>query len=79
VVCGPARLSRHQNERAVNVLTGWAALYCVPAMLTFARGVRLGRVIKIAGRIVLIGLPFAGFYGLLNFAMSAYIGLIRRN
>jgi hypothetical protein len=48
-------------------------------MLMLARAVRHGTVVKIAGRIVLFRLPFAGFYGLLNFAMSGYVGLIRWN
>jgi hypothetical protein len=45
-------------------------------MLMVARGVRLGSAVKSAGRIVLVGFPIAGFYVLLSFAMSGYVGLI---
>src|SRR5262249_10599486 len=38
-----------------------------------ARGVPLGRAVKVAGRIILFGLPIAG---LLGFAMSGHVGLI---
>jgi hypothetical protein len=61
---------------AGNVITGWAALYGIPALLIFARGVPLGRAFKITGLILLFGLPGAGFYALLCFAMSGYIGLV---
>jgi hypothetical protein len=61
---------------AGSVLTGWGALYGVSAMLILARGVPLGRAVKVAGRIILFGLPFAGLYGLLGFVMSGYVGLI---
>lgn len=52
------------------------APYGVSAMLILARGVPLGRAVKVAGRIILFGLPIAGPYGLLGFATSGYVGLI---
>ena len=61
---------------AASVLTGWGALYGVPALLIFARKVPLGRTFKTAGSIILFGLPVAGLCGLLSFAMSGCVGLI---
>jgi hypothetical protein len=64
------------HNTATNVLTGWAALYGVPVLVIVARGVPAGKVVKIAGRIVVFGVPVAGLFGLLCFAMSGYVGLI---
>jgi len=61
---------------AGNVLAAWAALYGIPAILILARGVPLGKAVKIVRRIVLFGLPIAGLYGLLGFATNGRIGLI---
>jgi hypothetical protein len=61
---------------ATNVITGWAALCGVPALVIVARGVPLAKVVKMPGRIVLFGLPVAGLFGLLGFAMSRYVGLV---
>jgi hypothetical protein len=77
VACSAAAvlaLSAEPNTTA-NVLTGWGALYAVPAMLILARGVPLARAAKIVGRTVMYGLPVAGLYGMLCFAISGYIGL----
>ncbi len=65
-----------EPNTAASVLTGWGALYGVPAMLILARGVPLGRAVKIAGRVIVFGLPVAGLYGLLCFAVSGYVGLV---
>jgi hypothetical protein len=73
---GAAAAFSVRPNTAANVLTGWGALYGVPALLILARGVPLGRAVKIAGSIILFGLPVAGLYGLLSFAMSGYVGLI---
>ena len=64
-----------EPNSAGNVLTGWGALYGVPAMLILARGIPLGRAARIVGRIVAFGLPVAGLIGMLCFAMSGYVGL----
>jgi hypothetical protein len=59
-----------------DVLTGWAALCSIPALLILARSVPPPEVVKAAGRIVLIGLCVTGLVGLLGFAMNGYLGLI---
>jgi hypothetical protein len=64
-----------ESNTAGNVLTGWVALYGVPAMLILARGIPLASAAKIVGRIFAYGLPVAGLYGMLCFAMSGYVGL----
>jgi len=64
-----------EPNTAGNVVTGWGALYGIPAMLIVARGIPLGRAVKIVGRIVAFGLPVAALYGLLCFGMSGYVGL----
>jgi hypothetical protein len=51
-----------EPNTAGNVLTGWGALYGVPAMLILARGIPLGRAVKVVGRIVAVGLPVAGLF-----------------
>ncbi len=73
---GAATAFSVEPNTASNVLTGWGAAYGVPAMLILARGVPLGRAAKIAGRIMLFGLPVAALFGLLGFAMSGYVGLM---
>jgi hypothetical protein len=65
-----------EPRTARTVLAAWAALYGIPAMLILARGVPLGKAVKIVRRIVLFGLPVAGFYGLLGFALNGGVGLI---
>ena len=78
VACSTAAAIAFSAEpnTAGSVLTGWAALYGVPAFLILARGVPLGRAVEIAGRIIAFGLPVAGLCGLLCFAMSGYVGLV---
>ncbi len=61
---------------ATNMITGWAALYGVPVLVIVARGVPAGKVVKIVGKVGLIGVPLAGLFGLLCFGMSGYVGLI---
>ena len=61
---------------ATSVITGWAALYGIPALVIVARRVPPGKVVKIAGRTAVVGVPVAGLFGLLCFAMSGYVGLI---
>jgi hypothetical protein len=77
VACSSAAVLAFSAEpnTAANVLTGWGALYGVPAMLFLARGIRLARAAKIVGRIVMYGLPVAGMYAMLCFAMSGTVGL----
>jgi hypothetical protein len=65
-----------EPNTAGNVLAGWGALYGVPVMLILVRGIPLRRAAKIAGTIILFGLPGAGLFGLLGFAVSGYVGLI---
>jgi hypothetical protein len=64
-----------EPNTAANVITGWVALYRAPAMLILARSIPLDRAAKNVGRIVAYGLPVAGVYGMLCFAMSGYVGL----
>jgi hypothetical protein len=73
---GAAAAFTVRPNTAANVLTGWVALYGVPALLILARRVPSGRAVKIAGGIILLGLPVAGMYGLLSFGVSGYVGLI---
>jgi hypothetical protein len=61
---------------AVNVLTGWAALYVIPAVLTFQRRIPLKRAVMVSGKSILLGLPPACLFGLFSSLMSGYIGLI---
>jgi hypothetical protein len=75
---GAAAAFSVEPNTAGNVLAGWAALYGVPAMLILARGIPLARAAKIVGRVVALGLPVAGLYGMLCFAMSGYVGLLGR-
>jgi hypothetical protein len=72
---GAVRAFSAEPNTAANVLTGWAALYGIPAMLILARGIPLARAARIVGRIVAYGLPVAVLYGMLCFAMSGYVGL----
>ena len=64
-----------ETNTAASILTGWGALYGIPAILILARGVPLDRAAQVVGRKVAYGLPFAGLHGMLCFAMSGYVGL----
>ncbi len=63
---------RNPGERAG---IGWVALYGAPLILIVARGVPLGRAAKIAGTIVLCGLPVVGFFAFFNLLMSPLVAL----
>ena len=64
-----------ESHTAGHIFTGWGALYGAPAMLILARGISLATAAKIVGRTVAYGLPLAGLYGMICFAMSGYVGL----
>ena len=49
-------------------------LYAAPLILIAARGVSLGRAAKIAGTIILCGLPVVGLFAFLNRERTAADG-----
>jgi len=65
--------TRNSGER---VLFAWVTLYGAPLILIVARGVPLGRAAKIAGTIILCGLPVVGFFAFFNLLMGPLVGLM---
>ena len=61
---------------ATNVLTAWAALYGAPLTLIVARGVPLGRAAKIAGTIILCGVPVVGFFAFFPVLFAPLVALL---
>lgn len=56
-----------------SVLGGLAAFYGAPLVLIAARRVSLYRAAKIAGTIILCGLPVFGFFGLVMWPMAVLV------
>ncbi len=58
------------------LLFAWVTLYVAPLALMVARGVALGRAAKIAGTIVLCGLPLVACVGFFNLLMGPLAALV---
>lgn len=65
-----------EPSSVANVVTGWAALYGAPLILIVARGVAPGRAARIAGTVVLSGLPAVGFLGFFNLLLARHAALL---
>ncbi len=78
VACFAAALVTFSDTRASGerVLFAWVTLYGAPLILIVARGVALGRAAKIAGTIVLCGLPVVGFFGFFNLLMGLLAAIV---
>ncbi len=78
VACLAAALVAFSDMRnpAERVGFGWATLFGAPLILIVARGVPLGRAAKIAGTIVLCGLPVVGFFAFFNLLMGMLVALM---
>jgi len=64
------------HDSAERVLFAWVTLYGAPLILIVARGVPLGRAAKIAGTIILCGLPVVGFFAFFNLLVGPLVGLL---
>ena len=78
VACFAAALVTFSDTRSSGerVLFAWVTLYGAPLILIVGRGVALGRAAKIAGMIVLCGLPVVGCFGFFNLLMGMLAALV---
>ena len=78
VACFAAAIVAFSDTRASGerVLFAWVTLYGAPLILIVARGVGLGRAAKIAGTIVLCGLPVVGFFGFFNLLVGLLAAIV---
>jgi hypothetical protein len=65
-----------EPSSAATVITGWATLYAAPLILIFARGVRVGRVARIAATIIVCGLPMVIFFAFFHWLIATLVALL---
>jgi hypothetical protein len=75
-VLGAAVAFAIEPSTAESVLTGWAALDCIPFTLLLGRKVPFWRAVRVSAKFIRLGLPVACLFGLLSSAMSGYVGLV---
>ena len=78
IACFAAGLVTYPDDRGSSeqLLFAFATLFAAPLILIVARGATLGRAAKIAGTIILCGLPIAGLLACLDWRMGFVASLM---